>query len=191
MAVVTVGFLSGPLQAADSQPVIKPHSFENKSGSSSSSSPSGGTTPYVVEGESDVVEGWGGPPYEWDVGDQGAYPAPEPQEVDPYDGDAPVSSEPGSVPAGEPGVSGGGSSGSAGIDPYNQDFREEDHMEDPVRPHCNFSDWVGKPVDEAALKATGRPWRVLGPQDQITMEYMIGRINVIAVDGVVQSVTCG
>jgi len=43
---------------------------------------------------------------------------------------------------------------------------------------CNFEDWVGKPVDEAAIKTTGRVYRILTPGSMMTMDHSPQRINV-------------
>lgn len=43
---------------------------------------------------------------------------------------------------------------------------------------CDFEDWVGKPVDEAAIKATGRPSRIMAPGSMMTMDHSPQRINV-------------
>ena len=83
-----------------------------------------------------------------------------------------------------PGFEGGVSSGEA-------DMNDVQYFNPPEFEDCNFDHWVGELVDEDALNQTGRPWRVLGPSDQITMEYMYGRINVIVEKGKVVGVTCG
>jgi len=57
---------------------------------------------------------------------------------------------------------------------------------------CDFEAWVGKPVDEAAVKATGRVYRLLTPQSMMTMDHNPERINVVhGDDGVVTRVWCG
>ena len=59
-------------------------------------------------------------------------------------------------------------------------------------PSCEFSHWVGAPVDEAAVQAEGRPYRILPPGAMATMDYSPSRINLNTDDaGIVQSVTCG
>lgn len=59
-------------------------------------------------------------------------------------------------------------------------------------PSCEFSHWVGAPVDEAAVQAQGRPYRILPPGAMATMDYSPSRINLNTDDaGIVQSVTCG
>jgi hypothetical protein len=44
---------------------------------------------------------------------------------------------------------------------------------------CDFEDMVGKPVDEAALKKIGRPYRILKPDSMMTMDHSPERINVV------------
>lgn len=57
---------------------------------------------------------------------------------------------------------------------------------------CSFNDWVGKEVDEDAVKAAGRPYRILGPNAAATMDFNPERINVIVDDNnVVTVVRCG
>jgi hypothetical protein len=57
---------------------------------------------------------------------------------------------------------------------------------------CDFKEWIGKPVDEAAVKATGRPYRILKPGDAATMDFSPARIDVITGDdGTVTDVHCG
>jgi|GEM_PF-1404810 hypothetical protein len=58
---------------------------------------------------------------------------------------------------------------------------------------CNFpSDWVGKPVDEEAVKAVGRPYRILAPDSAATMDFSPERLNVMIDDKkVVTAVRCG
>ena len=62
-----------------------------------------------------------------------------------------------------------------------------------LRPQpCDFSSMVGKAVDEGALKATGRPYRILPPGSMKTMDYAPARIDVETDDkNVVTAVTCG
>ncbi len=43
---------------------------------------------------------------------------------------------------------------------------------------CDFEEWVGKALDEAAIKATGRPNRVMAPGAMMTMDHNPQRINV-------------
>ncbi len=57
---------------------------------------------------------------------------------------------------------------------------------------CSYNDWVGKAVDEEAVKATGRVYRILKPDSAATMDYNPERINVIVDDhNVVTAVRCG
>ncbi len=56
---------------------------------------------------------------------------------------------------------------------------------------CDFGGWVGKPVDEAAVKATGRPYRILKPNTPATEDYSAARINVQVDDGgIVTAISC-
>lgn len=64
--------------------------------------------------------------------------------------------------------------------------------DDPERNCAMFQNWVGFAVDEAAVKNTGRPYRILRPGDPATMDYSAERINVqIDEQGIVLQVTCG
>ena len=64
--------------------------------------------------------------------------------------------------------------------------------EPPQAQPCDFPEWIGKPVDEAAVKATGRPYRILGLQDAMTFDYSPDRINVRVDDKhVVMGISCG
>lgn len=57
---------------------------------------------------------------------------------------------------------------------------------------CSFEDWVGKKVDEAAVKKTGRPYRILSPDSMMTMDHSPQRINIVHdKDGTVTRVWCG
>lgn len=57
---------------------------------------------------------------------------------------------------------------------------------------CNYNDWVGKPVDEEAVKAVGRPYRILGPNAMATMDFSPQRINVMVDEhNIVTAVRCG
>jgi hypothetical protein len=61
-----------------------------------------------------------------------------------------------------------------------------------ARTACSFPQWVGKPVDEAAVKAQDRPYRILKPGAPMTMDYSPARIDLKVDDnGVVTEVTCG
>lgn len=68
---------------------------------------------------------------------------------------------------------------------------------DPATPSvpqpaaCDFSAWTGKPVDESAVKASGRPYRILKPGDMVTQDFSPDRINVeINEQGIVTAVHC-
>lgn len=57
---------------------------------------------------------------------------------------------------------------------------------------CNYQDWVGKTVDEQSIKATGRPYRILGLNAAATMDFNPERINIIVDDkNIVMVVRCG
>ena len=57
---------------------------------------------------------------------------------------------------------------------------------------CSFEEWIGKPVDEAAIKALDRPYRILTPGSMMTMDHAPHRINVEHDDGgTVTRVWCG
>lgn len=57
---------------------------------------------------------------------------------------------------------------------------------------CSFESWVGAKVDEAAVKATGRPYRILTPDSMMTMDHSPERINVVHdADMIVTRVWCG
>ena len=59
-------------------------------------------------------------------------------------------------------------------------------------PVCDFESWVGKPVDEATIKASGRIYRILKPDSMMTMDHNPDRINVIHDDkNIVTKVWCG
>ena len=61
-----------------------------------------------------------------------------------------------------------------------------------AEPACDFAQWVGKPVDVEAVKAIGRPYRILLPDSMVTMDYSAERINVVTdKDGIVTEVRCG
>lgn len=93
--------------------------------------------------------------------------------------------EPGSV-EGVPGVSAGPVEDGAG-------------RVEPVPPvvaaevECSFEAWVGRALDEEALKETGRPYRILKPGDMMTMDYNPERINVETDEkgAMVTRVSCG
>lgn len=84
----------------------------------------------------------------------------------------------------------------AGVsEPY--DFEEEDVLESPSHEveedGCgDHRNWVGKKVDERAVKATGQPYRILAPNSAVTQDYSAQRINVIVNDrDIVIEVKCG
>lgn len=56
---------------------------------------------------------------------------------------------------------------------------------------CDFEDWIGKPLDEAVIKETGRPYRILKPDDMMTMDHNPERINIEHDGGKVVRVWCG
>jgi hypothetical protein len=57
---------------------------------------------------------------------------------------------------------------------------------------CSYNDWVGQPVNEEAVKAAGRPYRILKPDSAATMDFNPERINVLVDDhNVVTAVRCG
>lgn len=71
---------------------------------------------------------------------------------------------------------------------------EETDVVGPVTPEvpCEFGQWVGSPVNEAAVKETGRVYRILPPGSMMTMDYNAARINVETDgQGIVTRVTCG
>ncbi len=47
---------------------------------------------------------------------------------------------------------------------------------------CGFGPWIGKVLDESALRRTQRPYRILTPQAKITRDFHPARINVF-IDG--------
>lgn len=56
---------------------------------------------------------------------------------------------------------------------------------------CDFEGWIGKPVDEAAIKKAGRPYRILKPDDMMTMDHNPERINIEHDGGKVVRIWCG
>lgn len=79
-------------------------------------------------------------------------------------------------------------------DPANVVVAEGPQAEVPAvsEAECSFNDWVGKEVDEDAVKAAGRPYRILGPNAAATMDFNPERINVIVDDkNIVTVVRCG
>ncbi|NCC22460.1 MAG: hypothetical protein EOM26_08355 [Alphaproteobacteria bacterium] len=63
---------------------------------------------------------------------------------------------------------------------------------DAPKPSCDFSKFSGHEVDEAALEATGREYRILPPGSMYTEDYNPRRVNLDVNDeGIVISVWCG
>jgi hypothetical protein len=60
-----------------------------------------------------------------------------------------------------------------------------------VNADCAYEPWVGQPLDESAVKAEGRPFRILKPGDMMTMDHNPERINVEHEGGTVTRVWCG
>lgn len=57
---------------------------------------------------------------------------------------------------------------------------------------CDFDQWLGKEVDESAVKETGRIYRLLPPNSVATMDFNPERINVMVDDkNIVTAVRCG
>lgn len=57
---------------------------------------------------------------------------------------------------------------------------------------CDFTHWIGQPVDKDALDLMGRPFRILPPGSMMTMDHSPERINVHTDEtGTVIDVTCG
>jgi hypothetical protein len=56
----------------------------------------------------------------------------------------------------------------------------------------DYSDWVGKPVDEEAVKSTNDFARIIKPGDAVTKDYNADRVNVdIDNNNMVTRVWCG
>lgn len=63
---------------------------------------------------------------------------------------------------------------------------------DPDKTCGDYSDWVGKPLDEAAVKATNSFARIMKPGDPMTMDHNPDRVNVEHDDAnIVTRVWCG
>lgn len=67
----------------------------------------------------------------------------------------------------------------------------------PTHVACDFREWLGQTAEmaEMAVKATGRPYRMLPPGSAMTMDYRADRVN-IETDGKeasskVTKVSCG
>ncbi len=113
-----------------------------------------------------------------------------------------VEGEPG-VSEGAPGaISGDLSDGSMGEEsPAGEAVTEQELPQSDLPPpsreaftdaSCDFESWVGQPVDEAAVKETGRVYRILKPDSMMTMDHNPERINVVHDnDGKVTRVWCG
>lgn len=57
---------------------------------------------------------------------------------------------------------------------------------------CDFSEWIGRTVDENILKGLGRPYRVLPPGSAMTMDHSPERINLdLDENGIITRVWCG
>lgn len=56
---------------------------------------------------------------------------------------------------------------------------------------CDFDAWVGSPLDEGAVKATGRIYRILTPDSAMTLDHNHERINIEHDGGNVTRVWCG
>lgn len=73
-----------------------------------------------------------------------------------------------------------------------EDAAAQEEAAAPSEGECVKNDWVGKAVDEDAVKAVGRPYRILSPDSAATMDFSPERINVIVDDHkVVTAVRCG
>ena len=43
----------------------------------------------------------------------------------------------------------------------------------------DFNHWVGQPINEDSVKGLSRPYRIVGPQDPVTMDFNPERINIV------------
>lgn len=72
--------------------------------------------------------------------------------------------------------------GAEGLPPApNPESFNEEIAEDATKVDMSCGDhssWVGNPVDEAAVKELGQPYRILKPGMPMTMDYRADRINV-------------
>lgn len=94
------------------------------------------------------------------------------------------------MPESAPGFSGG----HPGMEGEGTGSEEMGETMPPMQdmPACDFAQWVGLPVDEEAVKATGRPYRILPPGAMATMDYSADRINLHTDEqGIVIDVRCG
>lgn len=107
---------------------------------------------------------------------------------------APQSGEPVATPAAQGGSMAEDSPAGAGV------TAEEIPQSDVPPPSrevftdaaCDFEGWVGRQVDEGAVKETGRPFRILKPDSMMTMDHNPDRINVVHdEDMTVTRVWCG
>ena len=69
---------------------------------------------------------------------------------------------------------------------------KEHAMPAPITDCGVYDAWIGKPVDEALVEATGKIYRILPPGSLMTMDYNPERINVhLNEDGIVIDIKCG
>jgi len=70
---------------------------------------------------------------------------------------------------------------------------DEEWVEDVKDTTCGvYDEWVNKPLDEEAVKAVGREYRILKPDSVMTMDHNPERMNVyINNNEIVLSVMCG
>ncbi len=122
--------------------------------------------------------------------DAGALGAP-PVRIASSDGRVMVSSDEGG--GGVPGAATEGSAGMAGEGPSSVSAGDEAPVLPDMSPQpCDFPQFIGQPVDETALKAIGRPFRILPPGGMATMDFSPARINVETDDkGIVTRIHCG
>lgn len=97
-----------------------------------------------------------------------------------------------------PGVASEGSMGSEGkppsigMEPPPSTGAESPFSPDLAPQPCDFPHFIGRPVDEKAIKALGRPYRILPPGAMATMDFSPARINVETDDkGTVLRISCG
>lgn len=56
----------------------------------------------------------------------------------------------------------------------------------------DFNSWVGQPINEESVRGLGRPYRIVGPQDPVTMDFNPERVNIVIDNNrVVLAVRCG
>lgn len=126
-----------------------------------------------------------------------------PQSTEPQAGDAVVTEgAPGTTASSPPAISGDLDESSMGEEsPAGEAVTEEELPQSDLPPpsreaftdsSCDFESWVGQPVDEAAVKETGRVYRILKPDSMMTMDHNPERLNVVHDDdGKVTRVWCG